>query len=257
MFARGSLLAPRSSSQGRPCLGGAALLVLSLALLGCGQSDPEPVDEESRELVPPDPGEYDSRYPLVDGATWVYAKTTAGGQVLGREEIEAFHVSHEGEDAIMIVDSPNADGEWTESVLMRQGSTILRVAKTRQNALGPYSLVDYDPGFIRIDDGWEAVGELGDLTYTRTETDPGGLNPDVEERGHEWTVNALDEVVSVPAGTFDCISVTRVRTTGATAGETVHFWFAPGVGKVREQRPESGEIEELLEFDIPGGLSGP
>ena len=49
--------------------------------------------------------------------------------------------------------------------------------------------------------------------------------------------------------------VQLVATTGMSAGDTVHFWYASGVGKVREERPMDGTIEELVSFDIPGGQS--
>jgi hypothetical protein len=37
----------------------------------------------------------------------------------------------------------------------------------------------------------------------------------------------------------------------------VWFWFAPGIGKVREERPIEMEIEELVSVTIPGGANLP
>lgn len=247
-------------------------LVLRLALLlplattiACNQ--PAPGDGESTETAEtgdsdtgdtgvPDGSELTSYYPLVDGANWTYLQKTTSGQISGTEVVDASASTWEGKDVILLTDNPDGSGEYTQSTIYRDGTAARRIHKELKNAVGAYTIVDYDPGFTRADDAWDTVGGLGELTYQRTESDGEGNDPVEETRGHDWTVNALNESVTVPAGTFSCISVTRVRTTGATAGEVVHFWFASGVGKVREERPAEGKIEELVSFDIPGGKSG-
>ncbi len=59
-----------------------------------------------------------------------------------------------------------------------------------------------------------------------------------------WTVVALDEVITVPAGTFSCIKIRRTRA----AGNFKEYWYAEGVGKVYEVG--LGNYEELLEYTI-------
>lgn len=61
-----------------------------------------------------------------------------------------------------------------------------------------------------------------------------------------WTVEAVDEQVTVPAGTFSCI---RVRRRSLTGQSDKTYWFARGVGKVKES---GGQLEELETFTIPG-----
>lgn len=53
-------------------------------------------------------------------------------------------------------------------------------------------IVDYDPGFTRVDDAWTATGVIGEIMYERTETDGLGLNPKVEMRGHSFEVTGVD-----------------------------------------------------------------
>ena len=65
-----------------------------------------------------------------------------------------------------------------------------------------------------------------------------------------WTVEAIDEMVTVPAGTFPCLRVHRVEPASAvdsTGGDNV-FWFARGVGKVKETGPV---YHELLGYCYP------
>jgi hypothetical protein len=60
----------------------------------------------------------------------------------------------------------------------------------------------------------------------------------------KWTVEAINETVTVPAGTFSCLRVHRVETASAidtTGGDNV-FWFARGVGKVKETGPVDHEL---------------
>ena len=114
-----------------------------------------------------------------------------------------------------------------------------------------------DPGFVRLSEAWTEVGEPEEFLYQRVHYDGNGLNPKVEARGHTFEVVAIGEEVTVPAGTFECVKIERVRTVGAEAGALAIFWFAPGVGKVREERPLDMEVEELVSVSIPGGVQLP
>lgn len=243
--------------------------LIAAAAAGCGQADPPTTTgaettaadmtggETETGGFQPGEGELGSFYPLVDGATWTYVAMNDAGQVSGTEIVEATATTFEGGPAFLFVDNPNGSGEWTESTIRRSGTAALRVYKERKTDAGPFELVEYDPGFMRFDDAWTEIGGKGELMYQRTETDGMGSTPDVEMRGHIFTVVGLDESVTVPAGTFDCIAVERVRTTGMSAGEKVLFWYAAGIGKVREERPAEGRIEALTAVSIPGGAVFP
>ena len=51
------------------------------------------------------------------------------------------------------------------------------------------------------------------------------------------------EMVTVPAGTFDALVLRKVSV--AAAEKT--YWYAPGVGKVKET---GGQTEELTEYEV-------
>ncbi|MBL4686809.1 MAG: hypothetical protein JKY37_19585 [Nannocystaceae bacterium] len=199
-------------------------------------------------------GEYDSYYPLIDGASWTYVATNSMGQATGTEIVDAVATEWDGKTGVVLTDNPNGNGEFTQSTIVRDGTIAYRVHKVVGTQTQPNLIVDYTPGFTRFDDAWTDVGVKGERVYVRVESDGDGLNPDTEDRGHTYEVTAVDEEVTVAAGTFSCIVVERTRTTGATAGERVVFWYAKGVGKVREERPADNRIEELIAVSIPGGV---
>lgn len=200
----------------------------------------------------------DTLYPLADGATWTYLAKTSSGQVLGMEEVEMVEIEWEGQQAFLQSDSPSAQGKWTEAVLMRIGEDeVFRVHKEIQTPQGTQTIVDYDPGFVRANDAWSEVDQFQQYEYTRTQTDGDGLNESIEPRGHAYTVLAVGEEVTVPAGTFDTIKIERIRTAGTNVGERVIFWYARGVGKVKEDRPAEQKLEELVSASIPDGVELP
>jgi hypothetical protein len=62
-----------------------------------------------------------------------------------------------------------------------------------------------------------------------------------------WTVDSAAETVTVPAGTFTCLRVHRVESGYSSADET--FWFARGVGKVKETGSTANE--DLVSYTLP------
>lgn len=236
------------------------LVLASLLGLGaCNQAAPPGADAgDSGTVVPLGEGELGSYFPLVDGGHWVF-EIRENGQLMEPEVVDASAVDFEGAPAMRFVDNPDEAGTFTESTIARQGTAAARVHKEVVTPAGVRTVVDYDPGFLRFDDAWTELGGKGEQRYERTEVHPMDADPvpDVETRGHVFNVLAVDEPVTVPAGTFDCVAVERIRTTGASAGERVLLWYAAGVGKVREERPATGRTEELAEVSIPGGADLP
>lgn len=266
----------------------ALLLATALAPLACAQPPPpieweagesegetETEDDESEDwgedsdslgdssdthedTTGSDTGELDDTlYPLVDGARWTYVVTNTFGQITDSQVIEAHETVWDGERAWQLVDEPGSKGNWDASTIIRDGDLTLRVHREELGNLGPTEILDYDPGFVRANDAWTTVGFKEERSYERTAYDGDGENPMVEARSHTYEVLAVDEQVTVPAGTFHCVKVERVRTLGAESGALAWFWFAPGVGKVREERPLEMEIEELVSVSIPGGANHP
>ena len=255
----------------------ALLVPLALTLLACGQPPPPGSDEagtESSDTATETSAETstdtsatetgtdtgtveETLYPLVDGASWTYVITNTSGQILGMDTIDLSETVWMGGQAWEMVDSPNANGTWSTSTIIRDGDLALRVHRVEMAQATTTAIIDYAPGFARASDAWTTQGFIEELLYTRTAYDSNGQNPVVEDRGHTFEVVGVDQSVTVPAGTFNCVKVERVRTLGTEAGALAWFWYAPGIGKVREERPVEMEIEELVSVSIPGGANLP
>ncbi|MCP4679358.1 MAG: hypothetical protein GY854_28485 [Deltaproteobacteria bacterium] len=116
----------------------------------------------------------------------------------------------------------------------------------------------FDAKWLTKEPGWSEV-----VSYNRMVTlDTSGTGTEGEvgvpdDRTHRFTVMALSETVTVPAGTFEnCLKMKRERIRAiASRGDVKFYWFCPGVGKVKEQEMENNpRTENLLYYCIPGGL---
>lgn len=231
-----------------------------VAFLGCGQQDP---DDFTEAVGASDAGTAvdsvaDELYPLVAGAVWVYSHQ--GGDTVWEEQVE---LQADGDGSFLLVDSASPSGKHSESTLVEDGTRILRVNKVELSGDQIEATVDYDPGFTRFDRSWgeEAAGFEVSHEYERVEWDAAGQLLQRESRTQQYTLEAVDTTVTVPAGEFaGCVIVRRTRAKGeeSTAADadddlSKRYWFCPGVGKVREEEDGTGKLEVLLRCDIPGG----
>lgn len=104
----------------------------------------------------------------------------------------------------------------------------------------------YAPSKIRLDESAArtALNARWTETYSDTVTAPTTAAPLTVSAS--WVVEAVNETVTVPAGTFSCLRVHSVQTGGAAYDST--FWFARNVGKVKE---EGTEVRQLTSYFIP------
>lgn len=185
-------------------------------------------------------------FPLREGASWTYRHISPDG-VTWDEVSTMSAVTFEGAPAFEMVDEAGMDGERSTSTIAQQGSKVLRVHKDVRLGDTLLSATDYDPGFLRFDNGW-SEGEQTIWMYDRTEHDGEGATIDASVRYQVFTVESVDVAIEVPAGAFNCVQFLRER---ADTDEAARFWFADGVGKVREESPKTGAIEELAEYSVP------
>jgi hypothetical protein len=222
---------------------------LVLGTGACEQSDPE--------------GTSDDYFPLAEGATWTYFHSSKGGW---EETITVKKGEESGE--FVFKDTENPDGESARITIVRDGSRAMRIGKEQYADGELIFTVVYDPGFVRFDDDWLEKKPPYEkrLAYQRTETDVGQDPKPTRDRGHIYTVESLTETVKVEGQTFrNCVRVRSQRDyegtpAAADAGvsdppvqedQTKLYWFAPGVGKVKEQNLETDNTEVLVEYDIP------
>lgn len=103
----------------------------------------------------------------------------------------------------------------------------------------PYRLkLDESPAHTMPNAAWS-------VTFTETATGPGGSNPMTRTRTDQWRVISASESVTVIAGTFVTLHVRRTSSSGSIQD----YWYARGVGKVKET---GGGQDEELESYTPG-----
>lgn len=243
-----------SGPRRRPGRSLAALLAAAALCAGCGQEDPDDTDDPMQT-----PQSY---YPLVDGAQWVYRHDDWD------EVVTASATIHEGEPAFLVSDSPNpGDDLRSDAIIATRDGRAVRLTKDEflvgaGDAEVLTASVTYGVGFTRFNEAWvtQPVSWTERPEYERIETRPGSAPRPAELRRHTYTIMSKSESVRTNAGTFDCLVVQRTKDWEAEEdgldpedAETKTYWFAAGVGKVQERNDESGSLEVLTSYMIPGG----
>ncbi len=214
-----------------------------VVMTACNQPNPPEGSEEAGT-----DGSTADYYPLVDGATWTYRHKRLDMTMVD-EIVEMKAIEHDGKPAFELKDNEDERGETTVSILVDVDGQVLRVHK-EVLAMGALVVVtEYDPGFLRFDAGWNEKGQMTNWQYDRTEYNGmGDLIVPTEARLQIFTIEELSVAVTVEAGTFDCMQVLRDRPN---LGEATRFWFAAGVGKIKDEDLVTGTVEELVDYDVP------
>lgn len=199
-------------------------------------------------------------YPLSDGASWTYRHSSNGGW---NETISVAQKKVDGKVVYVVEDTPDPNGEHTVSTLVLNGTAAVRTDKeVYLEVAGKPELqysVNYGSGFVRFDSSWptQKPGFKETRDYVRVETDVGMPPSPPGDRSHIYHVESVNETVVTEAGTFrNCVRVRRERnwvSPDPTASEEQDklFFFAPGVGKVKEENLTKGSTEVLIKYTIP------
>jgi hypothetical protein len=191
-----------------------------------------------------------SYLPWQEGNSWTYRVTEAGvtsskvttvgaAETVGgtgpNADLEAFRV-----------ETSKADGmDLTVSWQSKVGARVLRYREQAFSAsTGMLAQEEHwDPYKIHFDGSTEHT--VADATwleeYQETKLPVGGA-PQTATARDRWTVIAVDEEVTVPAGTFSALVLTKA---GGTVLKT--YYYARGVGKVKE---EGSQTEELESYEV-------
>jgi hypothetical protein len=221
---------------------------LIATIAACDQSNPP---DDSNPAAP------ENYYPLIDGATWTYLHSSKKGW----EETVTMRQSEDNEDTYVTTDTPNTLGESSENTLVMDGTSIYRVGKILYLNDEPQFSVVYEPGFLRFDTAWldKEIAFQDIRQYKRTETDTGESPKDPSDREHTFVVQSKNETITVGGETFrNCIRIKREKEVVLDSEGSIqsdeqekYFWFAPHVGKIREENPSAGTYEELIDYEIP------
>jgi hypothetical protein len=247
---------PKASGGGAPGTGGTA------STSGAGGASGGPVANGTGGAGSPTAaafpaGAKTSHFPLIDGASWTYHHTSAAKTAPWDETDTVKATTYMGKPAFIFEDQEDAMGVQTHSTLVVNGTGVYRAYKENTIKGMTVLTVTYNPAFLRFDEAWTQMGQMVTLTDNWTQNCvvgntvvskcvTGTMTPGMTT--HEFTVLNASVKITVPAGTFDTIEIQRVDPM---AKVTKLFWFAAGVGKVREEVPAMMAVEELTSYKIP------
>jgi hypothetical protein len=254
----------------------ALVAIFALGLVACGNSDPSDVANgnagsgnagtgqggsdagsgtDDAGAQGGNPGSPDASLapflPWQDGNTWTYRVTEAGVTSTKVTTVGALEpVGGTGPNADLeankVETTKGAGGmDLTVSWQLLVGERVLRYREQSFSAsTGDLELDEHwDPHKIHFDGSAEHI--VANATwleeYQETKLPVGGA-PETATARDRWTVIAVDEEVTVPAGTFSALVLTKA---GGTSLKT--YYYVRGVGKVKE---EGTQTEELESFEV-------
>ena len=225
----------------------AALPVCLVLIAGCGGGDES--TSTDADAGPVAEGRY---FPIEVGASWTYRVVDIGtGAVTSKiqtvEALEDVGGDRAGVQAFRLRSQKN--NGYTVSWQQDTGEAIVRHHEQSFDLQGSGKTDEwYTPHKLRIDETPDhlAVEASYSNAYQESVTDVALDTTMTASKTESWTVEAVGESVTVPAGTFSCLRLRRVTNE---TGVQKRYWFARGVGKVRE---EGGtQIEELTDYSLP------
>jgi hypothetical protein len=216
------------------------------AAAGCGGQDPDGAGGGGGGGGEPVP-EAMSYFPLTSGASWSYnivRKGVGKSKVLTVDGAETLGAPKEGVTAVRV--RQDQEGDVQNTWFERTGNTVVIHRQQEMDVTGAQKFDEwYLPHDIRINEGADQmhVGGSWSVSYKveRSSTKDGA---ELKDKIHQFDIESMNEVVNVPAGTFTTI---RVRRSDPSDGSYRQYWYAAGLGKVRELEG-NGDSEELTAF---------
>jgi hypothetical protein len=196
--------------------------------------------------------------PWAVGNTWTYEVTKDGVTTLKTTTIgELEQVSGSGPNAeLMAYHVTTAKGtdakDHTESWQAPDQDNPLRILRYREQSFGAMTGLlqleeHWDPAKLHVDGSADrtVAGANWLESYSETKLEV-GITPTTHDVRERWTVISDDETVEVPAGSFDH----AVHFQKAGGGSTKDYWYARGVGKLKET---GSQTELLTEYELAEG----
>jgi len=187
---------------------------------------------------------------LVEGASWTYT-VDDGTEVTDKTQSVGPLEDIGGEKAGTLAYRLTTTKPGGQTISWQE-DTGDAVRRHRELDMSGDSFTDeiYQPYRTRIDEtaAHTAEGATWSESYTELVTDADDVTT-TADKVETWTVVAVDEAITVPAGDFCTIHLDRSSTVGGVPGSMKSYWFARGVGKVKEAG--ENQTEELVSFTTP------
>jgi hypothetical protein len=198
-------------------------------------------------------GDGELRYfPIAEGASWTYQVVDlgTGASSLKSQVVEAYEdIGGQKAGTMGYRLRSQKDSGYTLSWQEDTGSAIVRHREQSFTADGTQETDEFFLPFkMRLDESPEHLVLDAAYSYSYSEEiyDLQASSNTTNDKNENWVVEAVDEEVTVPAGTFTTL---RVFRSNDGTGVQKRYWFARGVGKVKEEGGNQREI--LSEYSLP------
>lgn len=192
----------------------------------------------------------DGRYlPLRTGASWIYEVTTSNGTHTKQQVVGAIEdVGGQKAGILAFRVTTTKPGGNVVSWQQDTGTAIVR-HREQDNSGTTHTDEYFTPFRTRLDEAPEHLvpGTTWTESYEEHVTDVVTGEVTTASKSETWTVESTDAQIVVPAGQFCTLQLRRSSSVGGAAGSTKRYWFARGVGKVREQT-DAADHEELASY---------
>lgn len=186
--------------------------------------------------------EQESLFPLAVGYRWEFQVTKSGDSPSTKVQTVTGTASVDGLDAFVLT-SEN-DEDRTVSVQYLDGTKLMRASEISYEDGIVKERLHYVPAALRLDTASLAIGTRYQNEHTEEELDENGatIGTPVEKK-EIFIVEAVDDPVTVPAGTFSAVRLRRTSSTGSAKT----YWYVPGLGKIKEV---GGQTEALVSAQL-------
>jgi hypothetical protein len=224
----------------------ALIFFAALFAVGCGNNE-----------LPggPDSGvDFKNYCPLTDGSWWKYEDLDNPG-TYHNDALSgpvAIPGDAEGRSAFLLVRTHSDDpGDVHRTYLDFEGEQVLRYRKEwdKDGALDYIKI--YDPGFLQLDMTQLQQGDTWKAVFVRTDYDDDGALVQVVNKAYQYTVESTNDPQTVKGQSLPCVKITRLDLMD---GDTKTFWYAEGVGRVKEigvsADTENEQQEMLVDYEV-------
>ena len=225
-------------------------LVLAIGVVGAGCSSAGPGGGDGGPM--PDGGLGTGRLlPWKTGNSWTYRVTSSSSSstkvtTIGAEEPVGGDGPNSAVMANKVVTKKGDTG--TDQSISWQADVGDKVIRYREQSFsastGALELDEHwSPYKLHVDDSSAHLVLNASWLETYDETKlPTGVQPATSQQRDRWSVIAIGDKITVPAGTFYAVVFQKI---GGNSSKT--YWYVPGVGKVKES---GGQLEELVSWQV-------
>lgn len=238
----------RSGRRARPhYLAATMWLACALAASSCGDDKKPDGQSPDGQEETEGKGPY---LPWAEGNTWTYRVTNNGVvsekvTTIGAEEMVGGEGPNQDKRAFRVVTKKGVSDETVSWQALEDERVVRYREQSFHAGTGELELEEHwMPHKLHFDDSVDHTADGADWleSYTETKIYASGRPTEESEARDRWFVDSRNEMVTVPAGTFNAIVVQK-----AGGGSVKTYWYVRGVGKVKET---GGQTEELVSYEV-------